>query len=881
MTLYLVDASGLIHRAFHAIKGLRTRAGVPTNAVYGLASMLRKFVRDNRPERCAVVFDAGRETFRNQMYADYKATRPPTDPDLAVQFEPARRIAETLGFPCVSVDGFEADDVIATLAIDARRAGLDVMIESGDKDLFQLVGDGVTAHDPMRDRVFDPAGVIEKMGVPPERIIDYLALVGDASDNVPGVPGIGAKGAVELINAFGGLDDIYAHLDDLPPRRRDALEAGRESAVLSRRLVTLATDVPLPLGLGDLTPQPPDRAALVALLTELEFKGLLKEVLAEGGAGQADMFSAATDGSLDEEVTPQDVPAVDPPIEVGAEGDRDAVIRAVEGAGSVALAASFGSRDPVRPACLGLGIAADSDTFVLRPGELDDAFFVALAKALGGRTFVAAHSKEIGQVFSARGVAMPLPVCDPVLASYLLHAERDSHALETVSLEELGRPLPGPQDAAADAVAARARAARDAADLLAPRIEAQRLRSLQDDVEIPLARLLGEMERTGVPIDHEALGRLSIELGHDLQRLEKSILDAAGVPFNPNSPKQLAEILFGKLQLPVIKKTKTGPSTDVTVLEELADRHPVPALILEFRSLAKLKGTYADALVSLVHPVTGRIHTSYNQAVTATGRLSSSDPNLQNIPIRTEAGRKIRAAFVAVPGTAFVSADYSQIELRVLAHLSGDESLIEAFRDGRDIHARTAARVFGCSESDVTTDMRRTAKVINFGLLYGMGPFRLGRDLKIPQSEAKRIIDDYFGAFPRVRAFLDQTLDAARTDGYVTTLTGRRRTADGINASKHQERAAAERMALNMPIQGLAADIIKIAMVRLRDRLLEQRLDARIVLQVHDELVLECAETQADRVADLLCDTMQGAYPLSVPLAVEVGRGRVWSDLHG
>jgi len=412
-------------------------------------------------------------------------------------------------------------------------------------------------------------------------------------------------------------------------------------------------------------------------------------------------------------------------------------------------------------------------------------------------------------------------------------------------------------------------------------VAAQGLRALLDDVEIPLARLLGEMERTGVPVDRDALARLSVELGHDVQRLEKAILDAAGVPFNPNSPRQLADVLFGKLQLPVIKKTKTGPSTDVTVLEELADRHPVPALILEFRSLAKLKGTYADALAGLVHPVTGRIHTSYNQAVAATGRLSSSDPNLQNIPIRTDAGRKIRAAFVAARGTEFVSADYSQIELRVLAHLSGDASLIEAFREGRDIHARTAARVFRCAEADVTPDMRRTAKVVNFGLLYGMGPFRLARDLKITQAEAKKIIDDYFGAFPRVRAFLDGTLEAARTTGFVSTLTGRRRSAEGINASKHLERAAAERMALNMPIQGLAADIIKIAMVRLRERLLDAGLDARIVLQVHDELVLEAAEGQGDAVAALLRDTMQGAYPLAVPLAVEEGRGRVWSELHG
>jgi DNA polymerase-1 len=377
------------------------------------------------------------------------------------------------------------------------------------------------------------------------------------------------------------------------------------------------------------------------------------------------------------------------------------------------------------------------------------------------------------------------------------------------------------------------------------------------------------------------LSGLSRSLSSDLQRLEKDILEAAGVPFNPASPKQLAEVLFGKLQLPVIKKTKSGPSTDVTVLEELADRHPVPALILEYRSLAKLKGTYADALGSLVNPLTGRIHTSYNQAVTATGRLSSSDPNLQNIPIRTEAGRKIRAAFRTLPGTEFVSADYSQIELRVLAHLSGDESMLEGFRQGIDIHARTAARIFGVSESEVTADMRRTAKVVNFGILYGMGPFRLARDLKISQSEGQRIIKDYFGAFPRIRTFLDGTLESARSLGFVSTASGRRRATDGLRASNHNERASAERMALNMPIQGTAADIIKVAMVRLHEALGREGLDARLVLQVHDELVLEAPESECARVAVLLKETMEAAWELAVPLVVEVGRGRAWSDLHG
>jgi DNA polymerase-1 len=593
-----------------------------------------------------------------------------------------------------------------------------------------------------------------------------------------------------------------------------------------------------------------------------------------------DLFASAPEASP--------APAASPiqectPLVAGTDLSWDDALARVAAADRPAVIALFGARDPVAPNVTGIAIAvSDAQAIVWHPAaEAPQDFIARLATALRYRSAGFAGSKELHQVFAAAGGDPGLPAFDPVLASYLCHAERESHSLDTLAIERLGTPLPPTTDTSATALALRAGAARRVRASLEADLAAAGLDRLLADVELPLARVLAEMERTGVAVDRAALSRLSVDLATDLQRLEKRILDAAGMVFNPNSPKQLADVLFGKLQLPVIKKTKTGPSTDVTVLEELSDRHPVPALILEYRSLAKLKGTYADALGNLIHPRTGRIHTSYNQAVAATGRLSSSDPNLQNIPIRTEAGRKIRAAFVSGDGLEFVSADYSQIELRVLADLSADESLVDAFRRGVDIHARTAARVFHCDEAAVTPDQRRTAKVINFGLLYGMGAFRLGRDLKIPMAEAQHIIDDYFGAFPGVRKYLDSTLTLARTDGFVTTASGRRRAIEGIHASNRNERAGAERMAQNMPIQGTAADIIKIAMVRLRDRLLADGLPARLVLSVHDELVLETREGTGSAVAAVLREVMENAWPLSVPLAVEVGRGHVWSELHG
>ncbi|MBP7125013.1 DNA polymerase I [Myxococcota bacterium] len=892
--LFLVDASGLLHRAFHAIRPLRTSRGLPTNALFGLAQMIRRLVREQHPERIAVVFDAGRETFRNRLYPAYKANRPPTHPDLVAQFPLARRLCEALGLPVLEVPDFEADDVIATLCERAVSQGLEVVIESGDKDLLQLVRPGVTVRDPLREEVLDRDGVVARLGVPPEAVRDYLALLGDSSDNVPGVPGIGKKGAADLLNRYGTLEEIFLHLEELPPRARESLRQNRDAVFLSRELVSLRTDVPLPsarASLEDLRPGSPDPAVAVPLLTELEFRSLIRDLGLAPVPGSVSLPPQEGPPPPGEDSVPSPgpgagpvpgaLPPQDPVLAVGRDlAPREALdrIRASAGGSAVAL---FGPRDPVKPGFRGIAVVLQDGTRLAFPQDSDSPELAsAIAHAISRGTWNTAGFKEIGQWLEARGQEVPLPAFDACLASYLLDSEREDHSLDALSLQVLQRPLPPVQDGSPEALGTRAAALAAMAPALRARLRNQGLWSLLADVEIPLSRLLGEMERTGVGVDRRVLDRLSGDLATEVQRLEKAILDAAGLPFNPNSPKQLADVLFGRLGLPVQKRTRSGPSTDQAVLEELAPLHPVPALILEFRSLTRLKNTYADVLPRLVHPATGRIHTSYNQTVASTGRLSSSDPNLQNIPVRTPTGRRIRAAFVAAPGREFVSADYSQIELRVLAHLSGDEALAEAFQGSADIHRRTAARLFHCPEDRVTPDQRRAAKAINFGVLYGMGAFRLGRDLRIPMGEAQRFIDDYFAAFPAVRSFLDRTLEDARTRGYVATALGRRRRIDGLADRNHNLRAQAERMAINMPVQGTAADILKIAMVRVRDRLRREAPEARLVLTVHDELIVEAPEGTGGAVADLLREEMTRAFPLRVPLAVEIGRGHAWSDLH-
>jgi len=894
MTLYLIDASGLVHRAFHAIRGLTNSHGQPTNAIFGLASMLKKFLADNKPSHCAVVLDVGRETFRNRMYDKYKANRPDTDPALASQFQYVPRLAAAMGFKVLALQDWEADDIIATLAARGVAAGMDVVIESGDKDLLQLVGDRVAVHDPMKEKTYDRQAVFEKMGIYPEHVRDYLALVGDSSDNVPGVSGIGAKGAAELVNRFGGLEEILANAEDAPPRARTALAAQAGEGRLSLKLVTLDADAPVDVAVDDLTLGSPDVAELDKLYSELDFRKMLAELRSEHGTGPtpAPGGSTGTAKGMAGPLRGNKPPAPPGTVELDLFGDvatepdgpdvsnelKIIVASGAELASVLARAANGGCE---------IVLSSDSDHTAATLSDGGQCVVFKLAEAAGTcpdalkvllRHWSGTGFKELTKALLPFGISPDAPTFDPVLASYLIDAGRGHFSLDEV-VEHVTGYAPPAWDGTPESLVARAVASRRTSRVLAAEIDAHGLGYLLREVEIPLAGLLGRMERKGVLVDRNALAGLSRSLGDDLRKVEKQIIDAAGVAFNPASPKQLADVLFVKLGLPAGKKKASGYSTDVKVLEELAALSPVPALVLEYRSLAKLKGTYADALYDLVDPRDGRIHTSFNQTVTATGRLSSSDPNLQNIPIRTDAGRKIRHAFRAPDGRRFVSADYSQIELRVLAHFADDHFLADAFRDGRDIHSETARRIFKVS-GDVTSEQRRVAKIVNFGLLYGMGPFRLSGDLKISQKEAKQIIDDYFSAFPGIKSFMASAVDTTRETGFSATMFGRRRGIADINSPNHQLRTAAERVALNMPVQGTAADIIKIAMVRLDRRLRDEGLGADIVLQVHDELVLEVDEADVAAAKLALVEEMEMAAKLSVPLVAEPGTGVWWDELH-
>ncbi len=868
MTLYLIDASGLVHRAFHAIRGLTNSRGQPTNAIFGLASMLKKFIADTRPTHCAVVLDVGRETFRNRMYEQYKANRPETEPALASQFKYVPQLAAAMGFKVLAVPDYEADDVIATLAARAVAQGIDVVIESGDKDLLQLVSDKVLVHDPMKDKTYDREAVREKMGVYPEHVRDLLALVGDSSDNVPGVSGIGAKGATELINKFGGFEDIIASIEQLPNRAKASLTEHAADGRLSLELVRLEENVPVEVQIEDLRIVEPDRQALAELFTELEFRKLLAELgpttrPVTPPDAELDLFSAAA---------PAEVPVSQTEhvhLTVPDGKDLGAVLRGLTGTNCDI--AFRGWPDPMAAA-----LHPDGRCVVF---SLDDAVkhapdaLMALLSDWNGAGY-----KELTKTLATAGLTPPAPRFDPILASYLLDAEGGRFALPEVIERTVGSFIDA-ADCSPDSLAMLVTGSKLASAALREAASGDDLGFLLREVEIPLAALLARMEMKGILVDTDSLSVLSRTLGEELRTVEKRIMDAAGVAFNPASPKQLADVLFNRLGLPTGRKRASGYSTDVKVLEELSGLHPVPALVLEYRSLAKLKGTYADALFGLVDPADGRIRTSFNQTVTATGRLSSSDPNLQNIPIRTEAGRQIRHAFLAPAGRTFVSADYSQIELRVLAHFAQDRYLADAFAAGRDIHAETARKVFHVS-GDVSSEQRRIAKVVNFGLLYGMGPFRLAGDLKISQREAKQIIDEYFDAFPGIRTFMANAVETTRATGYSSTMFGRRRRISDINSANHQLRTAAERMALNMPVQGTAADIIKIAMVRLDRRLRAQGLRADIVLQVHDELVLEVDDADVEAARDALVQEMEAAATLTVPLVAQPGIGKRWDELH-
>ena len=891
--LVLVDGSSYLYRAFHALPALTNSKGRPTGAAYGMTNMLKRLEAEVAPELAAVVFDAKGRTFRDDLYPEYKANRPPMPGELRAQIEPIHAIVRALGFPVLEVGGVEADDVIGTLAERARNAGLDVLVSTGDKDMAQLVDDRVTMVNTMDGAVLDAAGVKGKFGVPPESIVDYLALVGDTVDNVPGVPKVGPKTAAKWLARYGTLENLVAHADEVKGKVGENLRASVDRIPLSKELVTIRRDVPLDLGPLDLALREPDVEALKALYGELEFKTWLGELLDGGG----------------------DAPVEAPAVEYETVLDEAALDRWIErlrAAPEIAFDTETTSLDYMRAELVGV-------SFSVEPGQ---AAYVPFGHDYPGapdqipREVVLAKLRpileserpaKIGQnlkydmsVLARAGLALAGAAFDTMLESYVLDSTATRHDMDSLALKYLGHRTIHYEDVAGKgakqlsfnevAIDEAGPYAAEDADVtlrlhraLRPRLEAHdSLVELCDRVEMPLVPVLSRVERNGVRVDVGLLGAQSAELAERMREIEASAHACAGGPFNLGSAKQIQAILYDKLGLPVRAKTPKGqPSTAESVLQELAFEHELPKLILEHRAMSKLKSTYTDALPACVNPGTGRVHTSYHQAVAATGRLSSSDPNLQNIPVRTREGRRIRQAFVADPGFRILAADYSQIELRIMAHLSGDRGLLDAFASGADIHRATAAEVFAGGDAGAVDDgQRRSAKAINFGLIYGMSAFGLARQLGIERGEAQRYVDLYFSRYPGVKAFMDETREQARERGFVETVFGRRLYLPEIRSGNVHRRQYAERTAINAPMQGTAADVIKRAMLALDAWIVESGPPVRMIMQVHDELVFEVASEAVDEVTPRIRKRMCGAADLAVPLVVDVGVGDNWDEAH-
>lgn len=925
--LVLVDGSSYLYRAFHALPPLTTSKGLPTGAVKGVLNMLKSLRKQYPDSPFAVVFDAKGGTFRDDMYAEYKANRPSMPDDMRVQIEPLHASVIALGFPLLCVEGVEADDVIGTLARSSAAADRPVVISTGDKDMAQLVDGHITLVNTMSGSSMDVEGVKEKFGVAPEQIIDYLALMGDSSDNIPGVPGIGPKTASGLlVGVNGGLKELYEQLDIVPtlPIRGAKtlpakLEEHKEMAFLSYQLATIKVDVPLDVGLDDLHLGEPDREKLVELYSLLEFKSWLDEL-------QRDAKRVELSGA---EATPAAVPppqAVEQaPLELQYETildqERfDAWLEKLKGAKLIAFDTETTGIDAQQAQLVGLSFSVKAGeaayvplthSYMGAPAQLDrDSVLLALKPLLEDPKLlkVGQHAKFDMNILAncaiggdqANGITMRGVAFDTMLESYVLNSTATRHDMDSLAQKYLDHSTVSFQDIAGKGAKqltfdqipleqAGPYAAEDADvtlrlhQVLFDKLSAiPSLASVLTDIEMPLVPVLARIERQGALVDGKLLGEQSIELGDKMVALEREAFEIAGEEFNLGSPKQLGSILYDKLGLPVLKKTAKGqPSTAEEVLAKLAeDDYPLPRVLMQYRSMSKLKSTYTDRLPEQINPRTGRIHTSYHQAVASTGRLSSSDPNLQNIPVRTAEGRRIRQAFIAPPGYKLLAADYSQIELRIMAHLSRDEGLLNAFRNNLDVHTATAAEVFKVELKDVTSDQRRSAKAINFGLIYGMGAQKLGKDIGVDTKQAKAYIDTYFARYPGVREYMDRTRAQAADQGYVETIFGRRLYLPEINSNKPQERAGAERTAINAPMQGTAADIIKKAMVAVDNWLESSGLDARVILQVHDELVLEVREDLVDQVREDIRGHMSGAATLDVPLLVEVGVGNNWDEAH-
>jgi len=875
--LYLIDISSYFYRAFHALPPLTTTQGVPTNAAYGVTTMLLKVLRERQPRHLALVFDAKGPTFRHNLYKEYKAHRPPMPEALVTQLPYIKKIIDALNLPAVVQEGYEADDLICTLVRRAREEGFAVEIISGDKDLLPLVADGVDMWDPMKEVRYDPAAIKEKYGLEPGELVEVRALAGDASDNIPGVPGIGEKTALKLIARYHSLENLLAHLEDIKEKALKArLEEHAEQARLSRQLTELEAQVPLTVDLEALHPGPPDREALRQLFVELEFSKLVKEL----------GFDSQPEGTCSLVQGPEDL---------------DRVVQAIRGAGEMGLGFVMSEQHPMLAEVAGIGLA-------WRPGE---GAYIPLAPGESNR----AVWEKLGPVWSDAGIAKvgaDLKVAlllaqrfgpefkgitgDILVASYLLNPARYEQSLENVALHYLGVNLPGPRelagrpttavgldrDLACRYAAQRAEAAFSLWPRLKSELEKEGLWELYAGLELPLLGTLARMEARGILLDQGFLRRFGQDLEGGMQRLEREIYALAGEEFLIQSPQQLGRILFEKMKLTPQKKTrgKTALSTDVEVLQALEQESPIAAKVLEYRSMGKLKSTYVDALLKLADPATGRVHTTFVQSSAATGRLSSRDPNLQNIPVRGELGGQIRQAFVPAPGRVFLSADYSQMELRILAHFSEDPALLKAFQEGIDIHRQTAAVVFGIHPELVSPDMRRQAKVVNFGILYGMSGFGLAKQLRVNTRMANEFIQRYFAKYSRVKAYLDETLQQAREQGWVTTLMGRRRQTPQIHSSNRIVRQEAERSAINAPLQGTAADIIKAAMLEVEAALQGAKLSGAMLLQIHDELLFEVNRAELAGTARLVRRGMEGVVRLKVPLTVDLRVGENWGEMN-
>ncbi len=882
MNLYLIDGNSYVYRAFYAIKGLTNSKGFPTNAIYGFTTMLLKIIRDKKPGAIAVAFDSPGLTERHRIFKDYKAHRPETPSELVQQLPDIRKVISAFNIRIFELAGYEADDIIGTLAKDAAAKKAEVFIVTADKDMLQLVDEHIKIYDPIKDRVLDEVYVREKFGIGPERVTEFMALTGDVSDNIPGIKGVGEKTARELLSSFDSLEDLLEHPEKIKREKlRAMISDNRDIALLSRKLATIDVSVPIEIDSDEFLLKTPDWLALLPLFREYEFTTLMK-LLPSIESAERKHEAITSPDKLKEVLS----------------GIKQEIAIDTEATG----------KNPLTDSLVGVSLCKDKERAFYIP-VAHSASLVSSGEQIDIRDAISALSpilqdagiSKIGHnlkydlmLLGQHGVTVAGKLFDTMIAAYLLNPNKPNHSLDEVSFEYLSRRKKSfmevlkkrtsfadvPIDEATSYAAEDAVLSYELKELLFEKLEKQGLSNVYFELDMPLIEVLIDMEKAGIKIDAVRLNSLSKNITLEIDSIQQRIFFLAGEEFNINSPKQLSVILFHTLGLSPSKKTRTGFSTGMEVLEELAGVHELPREVLNYRSLSKLRSTYLDTLPLLINPKTGRLHTSFNQTVTATGRLSSSEPNLQNIPVRGEWGKRIREAFIAEPGNLLLSADYSQVELRILAYLSADKGLIEAFISGIDIHARTASELYGVSLDKVTPDMRRTAKTVNFGVIYGMSSFGLSEALNIDRKSAEKYIQQYFERHPGVRGYIKNTLAEAKEKGYVTTLFGRKRPVPELNSPNKNIQQQGERLAVNSPIQGAAADIIKLAMIRIRKTFHDHKLQARMILQVHDELLFEVPESELEAAAEIVRENMENVVTLSVPLKVDIGYGKNWAEAH-